>query len=74
MDSLVQILDEYLLQVGVHTNLLLLLSDLNKNWNVLTNFSKILLCQILWKSVHLLPRCFIHMDGQSNFNRHYLGM
>jgi hypothetical protein len=39
------------MHVGLHSKFLLFLSNLNQNWNVLTNFSSNPQYQISWKSV-----------------------
>jgi hypothetical protein len=54
------------MHVGLHEICSLFLSDLNCNWNVLTNVCKIPKYGTAWKSVHLLQffRAHWRMDGQ----------
>jgi hypothetical protein len=54
--------------VGPHTKCQLLLSDLNKNWSVLTNFIKTSQYQISWKSVQLFSNCYMRTNRRGEAN------
>jgi len=55
--------------IGLHVKYLLFLSDLNVTWILLTNFRKMLIYKISWKSVQLEPSCSMQTDGQTDVMR-----
>lgn len=53
---------------------LLIVSDFQWNWHILTKFSKISQHQISWQFVEWFLSCFMHKNGQSTFNTSLTGL
>jgi hypothetical protein len=52
--------------VGLHVKYHLFVSDFNETWILLSEFRKILKCQISWKSVQWEPSCSMRKDGRAD--------
>jgi hypothetical protein len=57
-----------LLNIGIHVKYPLVLSDFNQTWIFVTDFWKILKCEISWKSIRWKLNCSMWMDGQTDWH------
>jgi hypothetical protein len=56
------------MNIGLHVNCHLFLSDFNETWIFSTDFRKVLQYQILWKSVQWKTSCSRRTDGHDKAN------
>ena len=55
--------------VGLHIKHPLLLSNFNDTWFISTDFRKIIICLISWKSVQREPSCSVLTDGRTDLTK-----
>ena len=61
--------DKKKMYIGLHVKYPFFFSDFNETWIFLTDFQKILIHQILWKSVQWEPSCAMGTDRRTDITK-----